>query len=185
MTLLELPQAGRYGAIYADPPWAFETYSGGKPPQRMAVAHYPVMRTEDLAQMPVAKIAGKDAALFMWVVDAHLPQALELGEAWGFTFKTVAFVWHKMSTGGLAHVGLGYWTRSQGEICLLFTRGRPKRRDKGVRQFINAAVREHSRKPDVTHERIERLVGGPYLELFARERRPGWDAWGNEVGKFK
>lgn len=79
---------------------------------------------------------------------------------------------------------LGYWTRSNSEVCLLATRGKPKRSNADVRQAIIAPRREHSRKPDGIHERIERLVAGPYLELFARQRRPGWDCWGNEVEKF-
>jgi N6-adenosine-specific RNA methylase IME4 len=82
-------------------------------------------------------------------------------------------------------VGLGYWTRSNSEVCLLATRGKPKRINADVRQGIIAPRREHSRKPDCVHERIERLVAGPYLELFARQRRPGWDCWGNEVDKFR
>jgi N6-adenosine-specific RNA methylase IME4 len=83
-----------------------------------------------------------------------------------------------------ASVGMGYWTRANSEACLLATRGKPKRLNADVRQGIIAPRREHSRKPDGIHARIERLVAGPYCELFARERRPGWDAWGNEVDKF-
>ena len=82
-------------------------------------------------------------------------------------------------------MGLGYWTRSNSEVCLLATRGKPKRRDNSVRQGIIDKIQQHSRKPDGIHERIERLVAGPYLELFARQRRQGWDCWGNETDKFK
>ena len=83
-----------------------------------------------------------------------------------------------------SYMGLGYWTRANSEVCLLATRGSPKRLNADVRQGHHCPRREHSRKPEGVHERIERLVVGPYLELFARQRRPGWDCWGNEVDKF-
>jgi N6-adenosine-specific RNA methylase IME4 len=117
---------------------------------------------------------------------------LELIRAWGFEYKTCAFSWMKAHAGQIemfrddfdALMGMGYWTRANNEVCLLATRGKPKRLNADVRQGIIAPRREHSRKPDGIHERIERLVAGPYVELFARATRPGWDAWGNEVGKF-
>jgi N6-adenosine-specific RNA methylase IME4 len=114
----------------------------------------------------------------MWAVASHLERATDLALAWGFSYKTTAFVWVKPS------IGMGYWTRKQTEICLLFTRGKPRRVNAGVSELIEAPRREHSRKPDEQYERIERLVAGPYLELFARQRRLGWDAWGLEVDKF-
>src|SRR4029079_10775122 len=112
--------------------------------------------------------------------------------AWGFAYKTGGFVWAKAHAGQIEMfqdevqplMGTGYWTRANTEVCLLATRGKPKRLNADVRQAIIAPRREHSRKPDGIHERIERLVAGPYLELFARQRRPGWDCWGNEVDKF-
>ncbi len=112
---------------------------------------------------------------------------------WGFEYKTCGFAWMKadVSTVDLfggsvqTHMGLGYWTRANSEVCLLATRGSPKRLNADVRQGIIAPRREHSRKPDGVHERIERLVGGPYLELFARQERSGWTVWGNETNKFK
>ena len=186
---------GPFGCILADPPWAFKTFSGKRgTPHRSANDHYVTTDTRVLADMPVASVAAKDCALFMWVVDSHLDQALDLGRAWGFGFKTVAFIWLKEAENGRQLdiwngesdpcIGMGYWTRKQAEICLLFTRGKPARLGKGVRQVIRDRRREHSRKPDEQYERIEALVGGPYLELFARQSRPGWSAWGNEVGKF-
>ena len=104
---------------------------------------------------------------------------MDLIAAWGFVYKTVAFIWVKPS------IGMGYWSRKQAELCLLATKGRPKRLSGGVRQVIEAPRREHSRKPDDIYERIEQLVGGPYLEMFARQFWPGWDAWGAEVDKFE
>ena len=164
-----------YGAILIDPPWQFETWST-KGKGRSADRHYKTTPAEELEKLEIP--AADDAALFMWVVDAHMPEALKLIETWGFTYKTVAFIWVKPS------IGLGYWSRKQAELCLLATRGKPKRLSGGVRQIIEAPRREHSRKPDETYERIEQLVGGPYLEMFARQRWPGWDSWGNETGKF-
>jgi N6-adenosine-specific RNA methylase IME4 len=176
----------KYGVILADPPWAFETYSKiHTTPHRGAQDHYSVVQYEGLSEIPVADWAAKDCALFMWVVDSHLDEALKLGEAWGFKFKTIAFVWSKLTKNGLPKIGMGYWSRKQREICLLFTRGKPKRIGKGVRQLIQAERREHSRKPDEQYARIEALVGGPYLEMFARQAWPGWDSWGNETEKFE
>lgn len=186
---------GPFGCILADPPWAFKTFSGKRgTPHRSANDHYVTTDTRVLADMPVASVAAKDCALFMWVVDSHLDQALDLGRAWGFGFKTVAFIWLKETENGRQldiwngesepRISMGYWTRKQAEICLLFTRGKPARLSKGVRQIIRDRRREHSRKPDEQYERIEALVGGPYLEMFARQSRPGWSSWGHEVGKF-
>ena len=170
----------KYGAILCDPPWAFKTYSGTHTtPHRCAEDHYATVPVSDLKSIPVADWAEKDCALFMWVVDSHVPDALELATAWGFQFKTNAFVWSK------GRIGMGYWTRKQSECCFLFTRGKPARLSKAVRQVIEAPRRERSRKPDAIYERVEALVGGPYLEMFARQRRAGWDAWGNEVDKYE
>lgn len=121
-----------------------------------------------------------------------LPQALQVIEGWGFNYKSCGFVWTKANVRQIdmfrddadPDMLLGYWTRANTEFCLIGTRGKPKRQAADVRQAIIAPRREHSRKPDGIHERIERLVAGPYLELFARQQRPGWDVWGNETTKF-
>lgn len=176
---------GQYGCILADPPWAFKTYSGKhSTPHRCAEDHYRTMTEAPLREIPVGDLAAKDCALFMWVVDSHLDEAIRLGEAWDFKFKTIAFVWAKTTTAGKFRIGMGYWSRKQTEICLLFTRGKPRRIGRGVRQLIVAPRREHSRKPDEQYERIEQLVTGPYLELFARTSRLGWTSWGNETERF-
>lgn len=180
----------KYGAIYADPPWYFKNYSV-RGTGRAAVSHYDVMSLDDLKALPVADYAAKDCALFLWAIDPMLPQALDLMSAWGFTFKTVAFNWVKTNKGGAGKTvgedpfftGLGYWTRANPELCLLGTRGKPKRLAKDVRRLVVSERREHSRKPDEVHDRIERLVAGPYLELFARENRAGWDAIGDQLGE--
>lgn len=186
---------GAYGAILADPPWAFRTFSGTNvTPHRCAEDHYRTMSASDLRALPVHELAARDCALFMWIVDSHVEEAIELGRAWGFTPKTIAFIWLKEGVNGRQLdifdgesdpiMSMGYWTRKQSEQCLLFTRGKPKRLSKGVRQVIRDRRREHSRKPDETFTRIEQLVGGPYAELFARQQRPGWDVWGNQTQKF-
>jgi N6-adenosine-specific RNA methylase IME4 len=164
-------------------------------PHRSAEDHYSTMGLAALMALPVGDVAAKDCALFMWIVDSHVDEAITLGGAWGFSFKTVAFIWLKSSmyaaqldllTGDVPEprMSMGYWTRKQAELCLLFTRGSPRRLSKGVRQVIVDRRREHSRKPDTQYDRIGALVGGPRVELFARQTRPGWDCWGNQVDRF-
>ena len=169
----------KYGALLIDPPWHFKTFSGKVSiPFRGAHQHYETMKDKDIIALPIADLAAKDCALFMWVVDSHLDVALKCFDAWGFKFKTNAFVWNKRS------IGMGYWTRKQTEMCWLATKGKPKRLSKGVPQVIDEPRREHSRKPDEIYNRIEALVAGPYLEMFARQKITGWDSWGNET-KFQ
>jgi len=122
-----------------------------------------------------------------------LLDALDVIRRWRFEYKTAAFVWMKAHVGqvemfrdeGDPLMGMGYWTRANAEPCLLATRGEPKRLRRDVRQGVLEPRREHSRKPECVYERIEALVAGPYMELFARKVRPGWSAWGDEVGKFR
>lgn len=185
MSLLSTPQAGRYGVILADPPWQFMARSP-KGDGRSAVQHYPVMGLGGIKALPVAEIAAPDCTLLLWAIDPMLPQALEVIEAWGFTFKTVGFYWTKRTRTGLPFVGQGYWTRANPEQCLLATRGSPKRHARDVRRWIDAPVRQHSRKPDLAKARIERLLGPvPRLEMFSRSETHGWDAWGLETGRFE
>lgn len=182
-----------YGAIYVDPPWKFLTYTGSGTPHRTKVDHYEVLSLDDLKALPVGDLAAKDCLLVMWVIGSHLDQAISLGRHWGFTYKTDGFVWVKVGKNdpSVRPISMGHWTRKQTEYALLFSRGAPARLDKGVRQLfetddhvIFAPKREHSRKPDDAIARIERLVSGPYVELFARDRRAGWDSWGKEVNHF-
>ena len=141
------------------------------------------MSIDELCALPVETLAEKDCLLFLWATFPQLPEALRLIRAWGFTFKTVAFVWLKLNKKSPTwFYGLGYWTRGNAEICLLAKRGKPKRRSAGVHQFIISPVEEHSKKPDVTRDKIIELAGNlPRVELFARQKTPGWDVWGNEV----
>lgn len=178
----------KYRAIYADPPWSFRNWSA-KGTGRNAVSHYDCLDFQSLSALPVARIAADDCALFLWVTDPLLPKAIQLIEAWGFEYKTVAFYWVKLNSAAKHDAdyftGLGYWTRANPEQCLLATRGKPSRLAKDMRRLCLERRREHSRKPDVVRERIERLVAGPYIELFARETKSGWDCWGDQVGLFE
>ena len=169
----------KYQAIYADPPWDYQQcrLSGS------AKKHYPTMRIEELCALPVADIADRDCALFLWATFPQLPEALRLIQAWGFVYKTVAFVWLKQNRKALTwFYGLGFWTRSNAEICLLATKGHPKRQSAGIHQLVISPVEQHSKKPDEVREKIVALMGDvPRIELFARQQTPGWDVWGNEV----
>lgn len=144
---------------------------------------YPMMRTPDICALPVGSIAALNSILFLWAVHSHLPEALEVIRAWGFTYKTVAFTWVKRTPSNSGYfLGRGYWTHSNAEPCLLATRGHPQRVGTGVRSLIVSPRREHSRKPDEVRERIVQITGDiSRAELFARQRVAGWSAWGNEV----
>lgn len=185
---------GKYGTIYADPPWSFKTWTEEAAlASRGRATPYSTMSMEDIGALPVADLAAEDCCLLMWFVWPTLPEALKIIEQWGFTYKTCGFSWMKADASQLdmfrddldADMGLGYWSRSNNESCLLATRGNPKRLNADVRQGIIEPRREHSRKPDCVYSRIERLVAGPYVELFSRTNRTGWDSWGRDVGKFQ
>jgi N6-adenosine-specific RNA methylase IME4 len=142
------------------------------------------MSLADIKALPVGELAARDCALLLWATDPMLTQALDVMAAWGFRYKTVGFYWTKTNKDGSPFTGCGYWTRANPEQCLLGTRGNPKRQAKDVRRWIVAPRREHSRKPDEVYTRVERLLPGPYCDLFSRERRAGWDSFGNQVDKF-
>lgn len=196
----DLPRGG-FKAIVADPPWHFRARTalqvGHWTSRRDAEKHYPVMGIDDIAALPVRDLAAKDAHLFLWVTGPVLRQAFEVMDAWGFRYSAVAFTWIKLkkshnphqlrvlpSAEHDLHVGLGLTTRKNAEFCLLGRRGNARREAKNVREIIMSPVREHSRKPDEAYERVRRYCEGPYVELFSREARPGFEAWGNETGKF-
>lgn len=187
----------RFAAIYADPPWHFKAWPTDKlladgSRTRAVQKHYQTMQIDEMSAMPVSGLCADDCCLFIWVCWPNLEDAFALVRAWGFEYKTCAFSWMKAHAGQIemfqddnaVQVGLGYWTRANSEVCLLATRGKPKRQNADVRQGIIEPRRQHSRKPSCVYNRIERLVSGPYLELFARTTHPGWASWGNQVGKF-
>lgn len=173
-----------YGVILVDAPLAFTTWSckgEGRSPQH----HYDCLTFEQLAALPVASIAAPDCFLLSWIPLRSVFLAEPLMRAWGFEFSGTGFVWSKLNPTGVGwFMGGGYTTRKNVEICWLGRRGKPRRKSARVRELIVAPVREHSRKPDEVYERIEEFCAGPYCELFARQRRKGWDSWGLEVDKF-
>ena len=172
----------KYSVILADPPWSYDDKAlnrGG------AERFYRTLSEQAIAELPVAGIAAKDSILFLWATYPKIAEALAVIAAWGFTYKTAAFTWVKRNTVTPSLFwGMGRWTRSNAEICLLATRGKPSRAEdgKGVHSIIEAAVMRHSAKPAETKDRILKLTGDvPRIELFAREVTPGWHAVGNEV----
>ena len=179
--MADLPNK-KYGVIYADPPWLFKTRSD-KGKDRSPEKHYPVLSIADICNLPVSDIAKPDSVLLMWVCDPMLDQAFKVIDAWGFKYKTVGFTWAKTNRKKLGFfTGLGYWTRGNPEMCLLATKGKPKRVSKSVAQLVIDERREHSRKPDRIRHDIVNLCGDlSRIELFARQKFDGWDAWGNEI----
>jgi len=173
-----LPSDRRYAVIYADPPWDFEVYNEESGIERAAANHYSTMSLDEICALPIPSLASPAAALFMWTTVPHLRESFQVLDAWGFEYKT-NIVWVKDK------IGLGYFVRNQHELLLIATRGdmptplsanRPS-------SVITAPRREHSRKPDEAYALIERMYPElPRIELFARQTRPGWAAWGNEVG---
>lgn len=167
-------QMKKYKIIYADPPWR---YARSKV-QGAAEKHYPTMSIEELCALPVKEIADKDCILFLWATFPQLKEALQLIKAWGFTYKSVAFVWLKQNRKSPTwFYGLGFWTRGNAEICLLATKGHPKRQSNKVHQFIISPVEQHSKKPDITREKIldihNRLVCFDIKELGTQLRKLG------------
>lgn len=147
---------------------------------------YDVMDTGDICKLPVKNIAADDCVLFMWVTMPKLNECFDLIKAWGFEYKTCAFVWIKQNRkADSLFMGMGRWTRANAEICLLGTKGNPKRDSASVNSVIVSHIEEHSKKPAETRRRIEKLMGGGMtkIELFARQSVSDWDCWGNEVSE--
>ena len=174
----------KFNVIYTDFPWTYDDKaSAGK---RGAFHKYPLMTNEEIASIPINAVADKDCALFAWVTYPKLPDIFPILDKWGFTYKTVGFTWvktNKVATDTLFW-GMGRWTRSNPEICIIATRGSPKRADAGVHSVIMTPIGKHSAKPIETYERIEKLMGPDTskLELFARGKRPGWTGVGYDLG---
>lgn len=141
------------------------------------------MPTEEICALPVKKYTADDCALFMWVTYPKLEDALRVIKAWGFEYKTVAFTWIKQTKKSRQwFMGLGWWTRNNAEICVIATKGKPKRNSACVRELVISPIEQHSKKPDIVRDRIVELMGDlPRIELFARQAPDGWDVWGNEV----
>ncbi len=185
--------ARTFNVILADPPWLFETYSAkgeGKSPQR----HYPCMPTPDICALPIEQLASQNCVLFLWAIWPKIFDAQDVIKAWGFEYSGLGWEWRKFNRQtNKFRFGGGYGTRKNVEPCLLARRGSPVIKTRSERDFIDEGLvddfmdekwRGHSRKPDEQYARIERMYDGPYLELFARQRRRGWSSWGNQVDKF-
>ncbi len=175
----------RYPVILADPPWQWsKTPLQNRGRARAVEKEYPTMTDSALKALPVAEIAASRAVLFLWATSPKLPLGLEVMKAWGFEFKTVAFVWIKRNRIASSwFTGMGFYTRQNAEFCLLGTRGSPslERKDRSVHQIVDAPIDIHSKKPMEVHQRIDQLFDGPKVELFARRSAPGWEVWGNEL----
>ena len=174
----------KFSIIYADCPWTYKAWSKRGKGMRVALNHYNTMTTEELCALPISEICEKDCVLFMWTTFPQLFDCLKVINAWQFEYKTCGFVWLKTNKKSEGYfLGLGHYTRSNAEICLIATRGTPpKRVSNKVRQLLISPIEQHSKKPDCTRDRIVELYGDlPRLELFARQRAPGWDAIGNEI----
>jgi N6-adenosine-specific RNA methylase IME4 len=198
LALLRSLPAIRAGAILADPAYRFKTWSAkgqGRSPSR----HYLDMTPEEIMALPVHECAAADCWLFLWLPNPHVDLVVPIMAAWGFEFSGLGFCWVKTTKRAAVtptsvtaakgakspfHFGMGKTTRANSEVAWLGRRGKPRRLDAGVPELIIAPVREHSRKPDEQYERIKRFCAGPYLELFARQRWPGWTSWGNQVDLF-
>ena len=201
MSLLDDLPTKHFGAIMCDPPWKFRGWTKNANPDSSSSAdrHYRTMTIEQIKALPVRDLASLVVGchLFLWTTGPMLAHALDVIDAWGFKYSTVAFTWAKLKRSHDPnqlrvvptidrdfHVGLGHTTRKNAEFCLLARRGGPRRIDKSVRELIVSPAREHSRKPDEAYARVEKYTCGPYLDLFGREERPGWTVVGDEVGKF-
>ena len=175
---------GPYSIIYADPPWTYKDKRATHP--RMsggASSHYSTLETPQIEDLPVRAITAKNCMLFLWATFPNLIEALRVVDAWGFTYKTLGFSWIKTNKkNGKPFFGIGYYTKSNCEVCLLGVKGNPIKASDSVSSVVIEPRREHSRKPDIVRDRIVELVGDvPRIELFAREKSSGWDAWGDEL----
>ncbi len=176
-----------YGTILADPPWQFQNRTGKVAPEHKRLNRYTTLTLQEIKDIPVGLVVSNQSHLYLWVPNALLKEGLEVMEAWGFQYKT-NIVWHKIRKDGEPDGrGVGFYFRNTTELVLFGVRGKLRTMDRGRTQvnILKTQKREHSRKPDELYEIIEECSPGPYLELFARGHRPGWDQWGNEVDTYQ
>jgi N6-adenosine-specific RNA methylase IME4 len=175
--------SGRYECIYADPSWPYNQHGRGA-----AENHYDEMSIEQICDLPVKRIAHKNAFCFCWATPPNIREGLQVLDAWGFEFKTFAFTWLKTRQSGVGLViGGGSYTRANGEVCLLGVRGTPLVRRRDVPSGILSPRQAHSQKPTIARKRIVALVGDiPRIELFQWGAMPsGWDVWGHKAGQSR
>jgi len=175
-----------YKTILADPPWRFNNRSGKVAPEHRRLSRYETLGLEEIMEMPVSLVAGDQSHLYLWVPNALLPEGLEVMKAWGFQYKS-NIIWHKVrKDGGPDGRGVGFYFRNTTEIVLFGIRGKIRTLAPGRSQvnIIRTQKQEHSRKPDEMYHIIERCSPGPYLEIFARDKRKGWDVFGNQAENY-
>ncbi|MGI0488789.1 MT-A70 family methyltransferase [Pantanalinema rosaneae CENA516] len=179
-----------YSCIVADPPWFYQLRNQDKTHRNRIP--YPAMQLEEILALPVPALADlTGCVLWLWTTNTHMPDACKCLEHWGFALKTI-LTWVKVSKSGTPHIGVGHWLRNVTEHCLLATKGKPRSfGDNGTQTLTNELTllltrrREHSRKPEEFYQLVEKLCPDlSKLEMFARQPRPGWESWGNEVEKF-
>ena len=172
----------QYSTILADPPWQFQNRTGKMAPEHRRLLRYPTMELKEILELPVSRLAAAKSHLYLWVPNALLQEGLRVMEAWGFTYKS-NMVWYKVrKDGGPDGRGVGFYFRNVTELILFGVRGSMRTLPPGRTQvnILSTRKREHSRKPDEIYDVIEACSPGPYLEVFARFKRPGWKQWGNE-----
>lgn len=171
----------KYNILYSDPPWSYndKALAGN----RGSCCKYDIMTNKEIEDLPVKDIAADDCFLFMWVTMPRLNEIWTVFDRWGFSYKTAAFTWVKRNKKSDSwFFGMGNYTRSNAELCLLGIKGKPKRVSASVSSVIDTPIEEHSKKPDIVRDKIVELCGDlPRIELFARQRAEGWDAWGLEA----
>lgn len=173
-----------FRTVLADPPWQFQNRTGKMAPEHKRLGRYATMSLSEIQSLPVAEFCEEPAHLYLWVPNALLPEGLETLRAWGFDYKS-NIVWEKIrKDGGPDGRGVGFYFRNVTELILFGVKGKNARTLPPARSqvnFIESRKREHSRKPDEQYELIEKCSPGPYLEMFARGKRPGWEVWGNQA----
>ena len=176
----------KFKTILADPPWQFSNRTGKMAPEHKRLNRYQTLSLRQICEIPVQIAADSPAHLYLWVPNALLPEGLEVMRAWGFSYKT-NLIWHKIrKDGGPDGRGVGFYFRNTTEMVLFGIRGTLRTQPPGRRQvnIIKSQKQEHSRKPDELYEIIESCSPGPYLELFARGSRTGWQPWGNQAENY-
>jgi N6-adenosine-specific RNA methylase IME4 len=182
--LLRFAGDRRFATVLADPPWRFTNRTGKMAPEHRRLSRYGTLTLDEIAALPVGRIAAERAHLYLWVPNALLPEGLKVMEAWGFRYKS-NIVWHKVrKDGGSDGRGVGFYFRNVTELLLFGVRGKDVRTLAAGRRQVNLIAtrkREHSRKPDEQYPIVEACSRGPFLELFARGVREGWATWGNQA----
>ena len=175
----------KYNIIYADPPWQYNdkmVMTGVHGAIRGAHSFYDTMSMSQIKTLPIKSLAADNCVLFMWITMPLLDKAFEVMTAWGFKYKTCGFTWVKTTKNGKIHLGMGHYTRGNAELCLIGVKGKNKIQSHVVSQIVMSEIGRHSAKPAIIRDKIVELLGDvPRIELFAREKAPGWDSWGNEI----